>query len=766
MRQVVLRHPARSLAVVALFLACIVGPIAFAVQQYRHVEQVCSEQAATQAAITRARESEEESRAVSEFLKGVFLDASPYDAPKKDLTVREAVIASASKIEDNFKDSPRLQVKLMETTANVLQSLGLVSQGHDLAARAVKLARERLGPKDTRLASLLVTLSEYSPDVADAEVLAQEAVAIAEGHPDLDLLFASQAYARLAKAQYQRSRFANAEASVRKSIVRAEVATAAPHPMFSVSFIKLSIVPAYALLADLVRLRGAISESRQVALDYLAELRVACKDADVAVLPLLATLNDIDLDRGDTVGAERWALEALHLSEARFGHDHPQTLLARLMLAKARVFSGKDLEILLTDVEAVVAGLKEVFGPRSPHVGLAQTVRAQVLDGLGRLQDADVAYTEVLVGATGPSLFFSRVQRAGVRMKLGNLAGARDDVSIAAKSAEDLGPRREATVFERLARLELVGGQFLEAQRLLDRARLALITANMKDGLEMGRLECMRGAVLWRLGRSEEAEVLLKGCLSVTSSDDPIVQRDRCLVLKEMALLYYTRGDFEDAIAMFASALEVERALLGKDDGSVVADACRVALLQIQYGSVPDGLECAATVESRPVGASAIELSERSYLHALVLAEGGHTEEAIRSFARAFQIQTSSGAMCPLDGGASALACARLHADRGSFGMAEQSAGVAAKFFEANRITPRWLKAEARVLMARCLAKDDQFDQAAAVLGEVKSSCIDDNSGWERVKRSWRIASSELDLLRGADGASRSRPVEQLDRPH
>ena len=107
------RHPARTLAACALFLAVCVAPLCFAWQQHSHAAALAVEQQATRAALRRAQDSAEEATAASDFLKEMVEQANPFKAGKSDLTVREALSRSVATLDQRFADAPNVHVRLL-----------------------------------------------------------------------------------------------------------------------------------------------------------------------------------------------------------------------------------------------------------------------------------------------------------------------------------------------------------------------------------------------------------------------------------------------------------------------------------------------------------------------------------------------------------------------------------------------------------------------------------------------------------------------------
>lgn len=115
----------------------------------------------------QARRAESEARranAVKQFLLGVFKASDPRiasDKPRGQITARELLDASATRIDKEFAAQPELQIELLGEVASILHALGEQERSHALYARQVQLARAHLDADSAvEIGGLLIQASD------------------------------------------------------------------------------------------------------------------------------------------------------------------------------------------------------------------------------------------------------------------------------------------------------------------------------------------------------------------------------------------------------------------------------------------------------------------------------------------------------------------------------------------------------------------------------------------------------------------------------
>jgi serine/threonine protein kinase len=759
-KQLILRHPARSLAIGALFLAAVVAPLLFALQQYLHVERLKTEQSATKAAIQRAELSDEESRAATDFLIEMMKGADASHRHNKDVTLREAVIRASSSLEARFRDTPRLQVKLMTILGQVMDDVGLEAEALVLARRAIDIATSRLGPRTAALAPLLLLQSQHEPDPLIAEQLLREAIELARIHSTLGLEAEATAYLQLCSVQQELGKFTEAEHAIRHCLLRFDAASrngsirAEPHQSLT------RLITANAKLADILRMRGSLEESRRVAIEALHLAERGSARYDIRVLPLLGTLSDIDLNFGNGLGAQQWASEALRITEEHHAPGHPDRLKARLIMAKALAYSGQATNTTLTEIETIGGELHERYGSQSLEYTFSVFVRAIVQLSLSRLREAEASATEALKNRSSPLRVSLLTFRADVRQRLGMLEGAISDAKLALELTQDCaaGARVGPTIC--LAICQAGAGEAIAAEALLERTGLQIDAEGLGRGQGRVRVDLARAAIIWRTGRAEEGAKLIKECLAKLSGADLHTRQQRAHALGDLAFLYFNNGRLSESIALWKEVADLHLAMWGEGNTAVHDDFTRTAILMIEYGDPLQGLSIA---ESRAAGRSRGRSAIDRHLSALMRLRQGDQKGALSLLHETSLLLGASPASdAPFEIGAILLKAAEIHAGDGSFEMAEELARSATQAFNRSAQPPAWQRAEATAVLARCLAYADAGTEARALIDGVAGSIPrDPNEGWQRAKSQLLRAEAEFGRLFENGTRGDSRPTQE-----
>jgi len=106
----------------------------------------------------RAAREAEAARQVSDFLVGLFKVSDPSQARGNSVTAREILDRGASKAQQELKDQPLVQARLMDTMGRVYDSLGLYDQALPLLESALATRRKLLGEQHLDVAASLAAL--------------------------------------------------------------------------------------------------------------------------------------------------------------------------------------------------------------------------------------------------------------------------------------------------------------------------------------------------------------------------------------------------------------------------------------------------------------------------------------------------------------------------------------------------------------------------------------------------------------------------------
>lgn len=122
----------------------------------------------------------DKARQVSEFLTEIFRVADPRATKGENLTARELLDKGAERVENELKDQPEVQAKLMSTMAAAYLSLGFYERAETLAESAAAIERQLLGNENEETLETIQVLAGAKfmrGDVGNAEPLYREFVA-------------------------------------------------------------------------------------------------------------------------------------------------------------------------------------------------------------------------------------------------------------------------------------------------------------------------------------------------------------------------------------------------------------------------------------------------------------------------------------------------------------------------------------------------------------------------------------------------------------
>ncbi len=125
------------------------------------------------------RERDRASR-ITDFMTNMFKVSSPDEALGNSITVRAILDKSSQQIDTSLAKDPEARAHMMYVMAEVYDSLGLLSQGMSLVARAAELQRKVLGPEDPetlKTMSLMSVILLEEAHYAEAEQLQRETLA-------------------------------------------------------------------------------------------------------------------------------------------------------------------------------------------------------------------------------------------------------------------------------------------------------------------------------------------------------------------------------------------------------------------------------------------------------------------------------------------------------------------------------------------------------------------------------------------------------------
>ncbi len=411
------RHALAS-ALATLTLVSLVVGLSFAVWQGR--------EAARERDIARAEVAK--SRAVLEFMGGLFKMADPEEARGRTVSAEELLERGAARIRVELKDQPAARTELLAALGNAHAGLGLYEQSLPMLDEAAALARTS-GDMDAIIATELIRAETLQALGRFTEVV-DALTPLREGAVKLDRTAAlrrAEVDLRLAMAQQSLGDHAAAEHSYRDALATRQRLLGSGHrETHNVTFRYVA----------LLTLRDRLVEARALAERAVADIEGSASEQDPLRADAYASLAMVlsNFDEGDADGeGERLRRRALAIFERAYGADHPKTVGARNDLASV-LFGQKRYAEALTMFEAVVLARRAKFGPDHPSVATASN---------------NLAFCHLQLGNPGAALAFAE---DAYRIRLSKYG---PDHANTAMSAQALGTT------------ELELGRFADAQRHL-----------------------------------------------------------------------------------------------------------------------------------------------------------------------------------------------------------------------------------------------------------------------------------------------------------
>lgn len=460
------------------------------------------------------------------------------------------------------------------------ETLGQVDAGLELA-RDVAERAERLGYRPLRAEALvrLASLTMEHGAAVDAERLLTEALthALATDHPSV----AAEAAALRIFVRAERLRVperATDDVALGAGLVQRAGIEPRLHGLY------LNNVGAY-------HIRREDHDAAREALERALEVERQGLDPDDPELAV--TLGNLSIVEQHTGHDERaWAHldEAFALVQRVLGPHHATTAGVARLRGELLFRSGHPREAR-SALESVLDTLRQTTTRDSTLLHGPLTMLGELSLGERRYAEALARFDEAAAlelsrdGAGSMYRVLEEVGRARALMGLGQRQRGRDAFERALARAEAAEAPYLLVLCELYGRTLLLHGHAKEAASLLDRALDSAAIRGEADGFTLASVLSAQGQALRRLGRPDEADVLLIEAidhLDRLGGDHP---QDRGAALVERALVARDRGHREAAVAHAREALEV-LAAWGEADHLDRA-AARSALAQALAAGVP-----------------------------------------------------------------------------------------------------------------------------------------------------------------------------------
>lgn len=165
----------RSLALGAFFAMLVAFSAVMAYQRSRIAEEAA-----------RANGEAESARQVTEYLKGVFEVANPWNSSAADVSARELLSGGTEKIRTELQDQPLIRARLLTTMGEVTRRLGDYEGARPLLDESLALQKS-LDAQPRDLASTMVSIALLESNLGHYDLAAaglRDAIAIQRRHLD------------------------------------------------------------------------------------------------------------------------------------------------------------------------------------------------------------------------------------------------------------------------------------------------------------------------------------------------------------------------------------------------------------------------------------------------------------------------------------------------------------------------------------------------------------------------------------------------------
>ena len=539
------RNRPLAVSIAAGLLALVAGLFASLVLKAQSDENAV--QASRQASIARE---------VADFMNQDLFAAIAPEQQGIDVTVREVLAASSSRLDGRFKDEPLVEAELRRTIGNSFEQLG----DYELASGHLERAQELFAREE----------GEQSESALSTAVL-------------VGALWNSQ------------GRYDEALEHFTDLTERCEAAFGPQHVLTLAS---------RAAIAENHWLRGELERSMELHADLEEVLRRELGDRHELTLSVLVTYAGVLRELGQLEEAEKLQVEALDSLRATLGEGHPQSLVAADVLGEILVARGRSSEaeeLLL----ATQATREEVLGPDHPATanGLGQLGTMYFVQGL--YPEAEEYYArgyEMLRRALGSEHRLTLLMANNLAGVLRNLGRLEESLELREATLEAqlrtlgeehphtlLSMNNMATVLQWLGRYDEAEPMFLEAIAIRER----VLGADHMDTLTA--YENLSG--LWLdQGKTAESieltEKVLDGRIRTLGAEHPAVAR----TLYNLGIAAEKVRDYEGARQFYEQAFTAGSAAEAVD----VATFARFQLAELsqaqgdQAGAKVHYLEAAA----------------------------------------------------------------------------------------------------------------------------------------------------------------------------
>jgi serine/threonine-protein kinase len=504
----------------------------------------------------RARIEQARAEHVSRFLQSVFDASDPFQAKGATVTARDILDRGTARIQKELKDQPEIQEDVLDTMAQAYQHLGVYDQAEMLFAQEVEAAKRAEG--------------EESPPVARALRL-------------------------LADVQRQRSKYPEAERSLREAIRLQQKLLPPDDVEFSHTWNNLGLV---------LQAQGRLNEAEPL---FRSAITISRKYPDQATqtLVMMSNLGVLLAQRGTVDEGEALLREVLDRRRQVLGPDHPQVArsLSRLAAVLRNKGSYEEAESLMRESLALN---RRVLGEEHIDTLSDMDVLATILQERGDWNGAGALYEKAVDVGT---------QSLGEHMSL-------------------------ATWMSDLASLRESQGQYAIAEQLYRKA-LAM-TRKLHDlrSVAVARQEKKLAQLLGKRGKYKEAEENFQDALSIERERFGSSHPEMAVSFAGLGELRWRQGQLAAAEDFYHQALAIDRMALPGDHPQTATHLAGLGDVFLEAGDAKSAeplIREALQIWQNRVGADSWQASATESQLGSVLVARGDRDDAEPLLARSYQ---------------------------------------------------------------------------------------------------------------------------------
>ena len=355
------RHRFGVAAAAALFLL-VTG---FAVAMAEQARRVSRERDRATQESERANREAAAARQVSDFFLRLFELADPSEARGSSVTAREILETGSSRIEQDLRQQPALQSRVMLTIGDAYQKLGLYRNAEALFRKSLEV-RTNAALGDEAVAEGLFKLGYIqvrAGNFTEASTALTKALAIQESNPGTSAVTIAETTGALGELAYAQGDYKRAEAYFSRQLDTLRQRAPESERQIADSLTELAVA-VQQNTADYARAR-TLNE------DALAIRRRIFSPPHVAISESLNNLAMVYYRSKDYAGATPLFNESLAMNRQLFGDTHPEVAANMNNLALVARDSG-DYRKANELFEEVVAVDRRLLGAR--HIQVARVL--------------------------------------------------------------------------------------------------------------------------------------------------------------------------------------------------------------------------------------------------------------------------------------------------------------------------------------------------------------------------------------------------------